>query len=47
MANTTCTLTGLTNGLTYTVVVVAHSGAGDSAPSAGASHPAGGDEEPR
>ena len=34
--NTTCTLTGLTNGLTYTVVVVAHSGAGDSAPSAGA-----------
>ena len=34
--NTTCPLTGLTNGLTYTVVVVAHSGAGDSAPSAGA-----------
>ena len=34
--NTTCTLTGLTNGLTYTVVVVAHSDAGDSAPSAGA-----------
>ena len=32
--NTTCTLTGLTNGLTYTVV--AHSDAGDSAPSAGA-----------
>ena len=34
--NTTCTLTNLTNGLTYTVVVVAHSDAGDSAPSAGA-----------
>ena len=34
--NTTCTLTGLTNGLTYTVVVVAHSAVGDSEPSAGA-----------
>ena len=33
---TTCTLTGLKNGSTYTVVVVAHSNAGDSKPSAGA-----------
>ena len=33
---TTCTLKGLKNGSTYTVVVVAHSDAGDSAPSAGA-----------
>jgi hypothetical protein len=31
---TTCTITGLTNGVTYTVTVIAHTTAGDSGPSA-------------
>ena len=34
---TTCTITGLANGTTYTVTVVAHTTAGDSGPSAPAS----------
>ena len=36
LGTTTCTIEGLKNGSPYTVVVVAHSDAGDSAPSAGA-----------
>ncbi|WP_454900253.1 fibronectin type III domain-containing protein, partial [Actinomyces sp.] len=36
LGTTSCTVEGLKNGSPYTVVVVAHSDAGDSAPSAGA-----------